>query len=391
MWERKTDKAKWNGRVLHIQSTTLDGGKRLHISEMPYQDNAHIKVMGAKSRSVSIEAVFVGVNSLVDANALVAELESNSEGSLEHPYLGELSLVFETSSQKFSTKKGLVTLSLKFIKQGTSVVLTRLDVKPVRQLALSMIEESNKQFVIDVEQASSEQVDAMKFDFTTVLNVLRNIANRAPQSSFKLARLHRQIEDGFTAVAMLSNAPDTYSAHFSAIVDSLKNVSEERESTNSSEFAIDKLSKAINSDVEFVHHNVLISVAMVLLSDELELLSHVESVDITMFSTYPLSKMQQNIRIIQRHLNDRVNEVCKDATYESLGLVDAVEALRENVNNQANKLKRYQQTLKEIEVVSTRPLLCIAQSNECSGDELTRLNSIAHPLFVTGILQVKHG
>ena len=59
MWERLVKKGKWNGTVLHIQSTTLDSGKRLHIAEMPYQDKAHIKVMGAKSRSVNIEAVFV--------------------------------------------------------------------------------------------------------------------------------------------------------------------------------------------------------------------------------------------------------------------------------------------------------------------------------------------
>jgi prophage DNA circulation protein len=391
MWERKTDKAKWNGRVLHIQSTTLDGGKRLHISEMPYQDNAHVKVMGAKSRSVSIEAVFVGVNSLADANALVAELESNSEGSLEHPYLGELSLVFETSSQKFSTKKGLVTLSLKFIKQGTSVVLTRLDVKPVRQLALTVIEESNKQFVIDVEQASPEQVEAMKLDLTTALNALRNIANRATQSSFKLARLHRQIEDGFTAVAMLTNAPGAYSAHFSAIVDSLKSTSTESESASSSQLAIEKLSKAITPNADFAHNNILISTAVVWLSDDLSLLSHTENIDIFTFEMQSLNKMQQNISVIQDQLSDRVNEVTSASTYESLALVDAVEALRENVNNQANKLKQYQQTLREIRVVSTRPLLCIAQSNECSCDELTRLNSIAHPLFVTGILQVKHG
>ena len=96
MWERLTQEGKWNGNVLHIQSTTLDGGKRLHVSELPYADLPHIKVMGAKARTISIEVIFVGIESLVDANATVLELETNPEGTLEHPSLGELSLVFET-------------------------------------------------------------------------------------------------------------------------------------------------------------------------------------------------------------------------------------------------------------------------------------------------------
>ncbi|PKG37134.1 DNA circularization N-terminal domain-containing protein [Psychromonas sp. Urea-02u-13] len=223
MWERKTKEAKWNGNVLHIQSTTLEGGKRLHIAEMPYMDVPHIKVMGTKSRTLSIEVVFAGVNSLVDANALIAELE--------HPYLGELSLVFETYLQAFSTKKGLVTLSLKFYKQGVPVTLTRIDKKSVSQLTTAVVDASNEQFVEAVAVASPGQIDAMKFDFTTVLNALRNIANRATQSSLTLARLHRQIEDGFTAIEMIKNAPGAYTTHFNAIVSSLKDVLEWDESS----------------------------------------------------------------------------------------------------------------------------------------------------------------
>jgi prophage DNA circulation protein len=395
MWERKTKEAKWNGNVLHIQSTTLDGGKRLQVAEMPYMDAPHIKVMGTKSRTLSIEVVFVGVNSLVDANALITELERNPEGELEHPYLGELSLVFETYSQTFSTKKGLVTLSLKFYKQGVPVTLTRIDKKSVSQLTTAVVDASNEQFIEAVTVASPGQIDAMKFDFTTVLNALRNIANRATQSSLTLARLHRQIEDGFTAIEMIKNAPSAYTTHFNAIVSSLKDVlegdeSSERRQTSNREQTQQALIETINPDAQCSHGNIQVTVAVVLLSEELSHLSHIEQVDIASFNSQPLNKMQHNIAMIQVQLNARVDDVSKEATFERLVLVDVVGALREQVNEQANKLTDFQQTLSVIDVVSTRPLLCIAQSHACQADELTSINAIQHPLFVKGTLQVSH-
>lgn len=389
MWERKTDNAKLNGKVLHILSTTLDGGIRLHVAEMPYLDEPHIKVMGAKSRTISIEVVFVGVNSLVDSNALITELENNPECVLEHPYLGELTLVFETYSQKFSTKKGLVTLSLKFRKQGVPVALTRIDEKSASELVTNVIEESNKQFIDDVAQASPEQIDAMKFDFTTVIHALRNIANRATQTSSTQTSLLRQIEDGFTTIENLKSAPQALSEHFNRIVESLQGVLDSNQESNS-EQAIKALSQTINPDAESAHCNTYITTAVVSLSEDLNQLSHLDDVDVSTFSTKSLNKVQQNIAVIQSLLSDRVDDVSKAATFESLVLVDTVEALRENVNEQANKLTQYKQALSVVEVISARPLLCIAQSNECSGEALSRLNSIKHPLFVIGSLQVEH-
>ena len=397
MWERKTAKAMWNGHVLNIQSTTLDGGKRLQIDEMPYRDDPEIKVMGAKARTVIIEAQFVGVNSLFDANALVNELDTNPVGNLAHPYLGELSLVFSTSSLKISTKKGLVVLSLNFIKQGVPIVLTRVTEATSREQASVVREESKAQFVKDVAQATPEQVESMQFDFTSALNVLRNIANLSTLPSAMLSDLHRKIGEALTAVGMIVNAPATLLGNFNAVVDSLVNVISDDKDANTvsrmsppSEVASKELSHSINPNAVNPHCNIQLTLALVLLSGELPLLTQSERLDVETFINCSLSKTTRNIELIQGQLNDRLNDVSCVATFESLALVESIEALLDNVIKQSNKLKQYQQTLRDITVLSARPLLCIAQSNECEGYEIERLNNLSHPLFVVGKLQVSH-
>jgi len=404
MWERKTQEGKWNGNVLNILSTTLDGGKRLHVSELPYADLPHIKVMGAKARTISIEVVFVGANSLVESNATILELETNPEGTLEHPYLGEVNVVYETYSQSFNTTKGLVTLSLKFYKQGESVELISLDQSTPSQLIDAVMEESNAVFIDAVSKASTDELDSMKLDFISVLSSLRNVANRLSQSSVDLGLLHRQIEDGFTAIESIKNSPGALSDHFKAIVKSLKNtiLGKDESSRSQSSFtpsgniqsaatiATQSLSSTININAEFSHCNLQVTTAVILLNVEMGVLSVIEEVDVSTIAEQSLTEMIENITIIQNQLNDRINEVTKAATFESLALVEAVESLRTDVSAQAAKLIQFQQSLSETQIPKSMPLLCIAQSLETDITVLNSLNTIKHPLFVSGLLRVKN-
>lgn len=404
MWSRKTEFGKWNGNVLNILSTSLDGGKRLHVSEMPYTDLPHIKVMGAKARTVSIDVIFVGANSLDDANAVVLELETNPEGTLEHPYLGELNLVYETSSQSFSTKKGLVKLSLKFYRQGEALELIDVDSKTPRQLVDAVSQESNTLFVSEVANAEPDFIDEIKAGLNSVVTALRNIANRSAQSSVNLAAIHRQIEDGFAAIEMITNAPAAFSEHFLLIVDSLKDaLIEKEESEDSSDntnslrtnsavsgraVAIGSLSQTINNDAESFHCNLLITSAIVLLSQEVELLNTVEKLSVDDINNQSLDQMFENITVIQNQLNNRLSDVTQSAIFESMALVNAVESLRKNVNEQEIKLTELKQSLVEYEVPIARPLVCIAQSLGVSTSALSSLNNIKHPLFVNGSVTV---
>ncbi|MCE7598634.1 DNA circularization N-terminal domain-containing protein, partial [Vibrio fluvialis] len=74
MWERLYEHGRWNGHQLNILATAIDGGQRLHVSEIPYAELPNIRVMGSKSRTIKLDVVFVGADSLADANAFIANL-----------------------------------------------------------------------------------------------------------------------------------------------------------------------------------------------------------------------------------------------------------------------------------------------------------------------------
>jgi prophage DNA circulation protein len=398
MWERKVKTAKWNGVAFNIQQTTLDNGKRLQVVELPYTDVPHIKVMGAKAKGINLEAVFVGVNSLADANAFVAKLESDPIGALEHPYLGEMSLVYQSCSQSFSTKKGLVTLALKFLKQGKAVALTRvrIDEKPLSELSNDLMAASKQQFMRDIAAASPDEISTLQDDFNNLLSTLKSIASRSTQDSLRLTRLHHEIQDGISAVNTIVNAPGNFADHLSAMFDNLRRVLlDDKDDNSSSNVALNplhtaahSLRKRISARPVSAHCNIQITVAIVLLSEELALLSTTEQPTMALFVGHSIDNIARNINAIRTLIEERIEEVTQSADYESLALVESINALHESVINQGQKIARLMLSIKRIEVNKNRPLLCIAQSNEQSRAEISALNSIPHPLFVSGLLRV---
>ena len=406
MWKREITKATWNGVPFNIRQTTLDTCKRLHVVELPYVDEPYIKVMGAKSKGVNLEAVFVGATSLVDANAFVAELESTPMGTLEHPYLGELSLVYQSASQSFNTKKGLVTLSLKFLKQGGDITLINsvVDKKTIEQLADVVIEASGAQFVKDIAAASPDEVSSLMDDFYDVLNVLKRVANKISAVNTKLVSFFNQIQDGINAVTTILNAPATFASLVSGLVGELvSTLSDEDTVAASSPEAVLDLNRSAASllrntittsttttSLASAHCNIQITVACVLLSNELALVAGDESLELATFADSSVNDVASDIDVISGLLDDRLDEVTQAADYESLELVEAITALRESVIAQRNKITTLIESVGEVNVYRDLPLLAIAQNQECTISEIASLNVIAHPLFVNGLLRVPH-
>ena len=201
MWERQHDHARWNGLKLNIQSTSLDGGKRLQISEIPYADLPHIQVMGSKAQTFNIEAVFVGASSLAEANTLIKNLENTPKGELEHPWLGDLALVYQEHSLNISTQKGLVTLSLKFVRSGTSPSIyapTRVRSKHKTQSIEQLAQQSLIESIDDLNVAQIQQIQK---DASTTLNVLFDITDRLTLSDDILQPVHIMINSAISAVS----------------------------------------------------------------------------------------------------------------------------------------------------------------------------------------------
>jgi len=369
-------------------------------------------VMGAKAKTVSIEVVFVGPNSLDDANNTILELDNNPEGTLEHPWLGELSLVFETSSQSFSTKKGLVTLSLKFYRQGELSAAVNVDTKTINTLVRDVSLSSKPLFLSEIKQASPNAINAMKFQFNNAFNSLRNIANRSNNPSEKLNLLHRQINAGVSSIENMVSDPASVSDNYFVTINTLNDVITEMETntttttgtstttasttTNSIDQGLlsvrnvtsQSIRETIDSEADSFHYNLHATSAVVMLSKDLETLNAVEKITIETLDGQQLDEMARNVSVIINQLDERVNEVSSAANFESLVLVESVELLRENVREQSSKILNFKNSLKEHDVPVPRPLFCIAQSLERCREELSSVNNIKHPLFVSGKVKV---
>jgi signal transduction histidine kinase len=116
-----------------------------------------------------------------------------------------MSLVYQSVSQSFSTKKGLVTLALKFLKQGKAVALTRvrIDEKPLSELSNDLMAASKQQFMRDMAAASPDEISTLQDDFNNLLSTLKSIASRSTQDSLRLTRLHHEIQAAVNIFAII--------------------------------------------------------------------------------------------------------------------------------------------------------------------------------------------
>ncbi|MFG0887272.1 DNA circularization N-terminal domain-containing protein [Vibrio sp. CJQ_6] len=210
MWERQYERGRWNGHQLNILATAIDGGQRLHVSEIPYAELPNIRVMGSKSRTIKLDVVFVGTDSLADANTFIANLESSPAGELEHPWLGELTLIFDTFSQSISTKRGVVTLSLSFVRAGTQPTINTSATVRVKQQANAVESVSAQSFARDVKSLSVADINQTQHDFTQSLNVLVDITHRLNLADDKLQSINSAINEAFGAISSISSAPDKF-------------------------------------------------------------------------------------------------------------------------------------------------------------------------------------
>lgn len=389
MWDRQFEAASWNGVAFNILKTTRDGGKRLQVVEMPYKDDPAIWILGGKAKGYQIDAVFVGEQSLEDANTFEAQLDSDPVGKLEHPYLGELDLVYQDSSFSFSTKKGMVTLSLKFIKQGAAVVIPASSIKSIETYTQTVIEHSTADFVRTVEQATPDQIATLQVEFTSMLGKLRFIANQMQRPGIVLASLNRQISDGLSAISTIANAPGAFADHLNAslssLVGSVKQSSGSQQSTaatvSSASFANDQLKKVEQSSTTN-HIKTLTTMASIETNQSIKTIS--------LDDPWPLDIdfAEADLKGLVSRLSQRMEEATIEATYDRYELVGSLESLNAEMAKHQDQIKGILSSLKETEIYNPTPALNLAHQHECPREKFEGLNPGGHPLFVTGTVKV---
>jgi len=388
MWDKQFDKASWNGLAFHLLKTNEEHGKRLYVPELPYKDDPHIWVMGGKAVGYQFSAVFVGANYIADAQAFRKKLDDEPAGTLEHPYLGELQLVYESSSiEHVSTKKGLVSVSLKFIKQGDLTVVPERTTHNISSLTAPVVTASTDKFITKVEKASPSQIDSLKQEITGVINKIKMISSQMNKPGNDVTGLIKEISATESALSSLANSPSSVAGQLNNTMISLTstvNSSDQSSSyinLNSAHFANEQLEKSEQESTN-EHLKLITTIASIDTSSVIQELSNQASIPAN------LNYSEQELNNLVTRLNDRKKEATAEATHESYELVFSVDDLLAALSRYQAQINSIKQNLIEVEIFSPAPDLYIAHQNECSTEELTSLNSYAHPLFVSGKVKV---
>ena len=393
MWERKYEQGRWNGIKLNLLSTGIEGGKRLQVSEIPYADLPHIKVMGSKARSFKFEVVFVGTGSLADANAFIDTIEATPEGELEHPWLGELPLVFETFSQSISTKRGMVVLSLSFVRAGTSPTITT-QAKTRAKEQVNLVETlSRRSFAQDVKAMDVHEINQTQNDFFGALNTLVDIVNRLGLVGDKMQSINHAINDAFSAVSSLSAKPDEFASRFSTAVDSV--ASGIQAQPHSASEAVDNARSAqalmlgqVKDSATTHHFNVQMTTAAVKVSKDITELEKVDAFDVTTVGKQP-GIIKNDVMNLLLSIDDRVRDVTSTSTPDTIALFDSLTALKGHLQVQHDKVVAGTIHHRLVQTPRFKPALCIAHDEHARESVLTSINARQHPLFFRGEIAVR--
>lgn len=393
MWERQYEHGRWNGHKLNILSTAIDGGKRLHVSEIPYADLPHIKVMGSKARNINLEVIFVGPSSLVDSNACISNLEESPKGELEHPWLGELPLVFDTFSQSINTKRGVVVLSLKFLRAGITPTIAAPTVVRSKEQARIVEQLSAKSFSRDVQAMDVAEINQTQSDASQALNVLVDITSRLNLADDTLQSINHAINEAFSAVSSLSNQPAEFAHLFSTAVDAVADgvqsePSSASEAIDNSRNAQTLLLGQVKDKPTSNHHNVQMVTAAVKVSKDIAEQEKEERFDVTTTTKQP-AIIQSDLAALVSGVDDRINDVTSVSTMERMALFDSLVVLKSNVQKQHDKVVAGRTPHRTLQAPRFKPALVVAHDEYTKEKVLTAINALQHPLFMRGDIAVR--
>lgn len=393
MWDKQYDSARWNGNNFHILKTDREFGKRVQVSEIPYADEPHTEVLGSKSRTIKLEAVFVGQNSLAESNAFIDALELNPVGQLEHPYLGELDLIYQSASPSFSTKKGLVTVALEFVRLGIVVALPETEVLAIDALVAPVYEASAKQFAKDIEAATPEEVVEVKTRSEHLLSKIRSIVDQISSSASDLSSLHREISASINAIQSISINPFGFalsaiglSRNVLAIVKQINSTIPATHPANSRTFSMTAYRKMLREQAQ-TQIKLWISLGMVELSPALESVSAADNIRL-LDGEMNIESAGRELRLLASTIEDRETEATSSATYESLELVDSIGSVKSAIIKQSQKIDDIESQVIDVNIAKPVSLLSLSKRYRCQIKHLENLNTIQNPAFVTGRLKV---
>lgn len=121
-WRDRLRPAFFRMVPFHVDSSEVDGGRRLVPHEYPKRNAGYTEDMGRRMRGYHVRGYVLGANFDIAARLLIAALEADGPGLLVLPMLGEDSVMCGNYSYAESREEGgYATIDMDFTQKGTVV------------------------------------------------------------------------------------------------------------------------------------------------------------------------------------------------------------------------------------------------------------------------------
>lgn len=114
-WREQLLRASFRGVAFLIEDTSTPFGRKVQLHEYPKRDESYAEQMGKVARVHKVKAYVIGPDCFDQRDKLLKALETEGEGTLIHPWLGQMSVVPGQCEMAHSRREGgMVTFDLTF-------------------------------------------------------------------------------------------------------------------------------------------------------------------------------------------------------------------------------------------------------------------------------------
>lgn len=121
-WKLRLQPASYNGATFHVEVGSRTSGRRKHLHEFPKKNVGYLEDMGRKARRFVVVGYVIGPDYEDYRDALIEELEADTDGLLIHPTSGEDAVGVETYSVTERRERGgYAEFEMIFIEVGKDI------------------------------------------------------------------------------------------------------------------------------------------------------------------------------------------------------------------------------------------------------------------------------
>lgn len=114
-WRDQLLPASFRGVPFQVEGSTVPVGQKVQLHEYPKRDEAYAEQMGKRARVHKLTAFVIGADCFEQRDKLLKALETEGEGTLVHPQLGQISVIAGECDMTHDRREGgMVRFELTF-------------------------------------------------------------------------------------------------------------------------------------------------------------------------------------------------------------------------------------------------------------------------------------